>query len=222
MSLANLTPAQMIFLGILVLTTMVLLMRTSRYFARPKSTEPSWSSVARKPRNAGPRSANIPQEMASWEVEMHEFVREIKAELDSKMRALQAITADADRASARLEAALRASNNSALHREGEAPAEPNNCASAARQEPRPPDVVQLFRQDTAASKHGIDLSNLPASQAQSLSAARTHHAEHSSPQAKKDEIYTLADYGMKPADIASRVGHPIGEIELILSLRGKK
>jgi hypothetical protein len=226
MSLANLTPAQMIFLGILVLTTMVLLMRTSRYFARPKSPEPSWSSVARKPKEAGPRSANIPQEMASWEVEMHEFVREIKAELDSKMRALEAVTADADRAAARLEAALRSSIHSASHREGEAPAEPKNGASvatsAARQEPRPPDVVQLFRQDAGTSKHGIDLSNLPASQAQSLTPARVARAEHSSPQAKKDEIYTLADYGMKPSDIASRVGHPIGEVELILSLRGKK
>jgi hypothetical protein len=206
----------MIFLGILVLTTMVLLMRTSRYFSRPKAAEPSWSSVARKPREAGARSANIPQEMASWEVEMHEFVREIKAELDSKMRALQAVTADADRAAARLEAALRSS-----HREGESPVEQSNCASAARQEPRPPDVVQLFRPDAGTSKHGIDLSNLPASQAQSLTPARAPRAEHSSPQTKKDEIYTLADYGMKPTDIASRVGHPIGEVELILSLRGK-
>jgi hypothetical protein len=210
MSIANLSPAQMIFLGILVLTTMVLLMRTSRYFTRPRSPEPSWSSIARKPKGDGPRNANIPQEMASWEVEMHEFVREIKAELDSKMRALQAVTADADRAAARLEAALRGTPDAAYR------PKPDLL-------PKEKQAVPLFDPPRpAVSKQGIDLSNLPTSQAESLSPAGVPCAEHSSAQAKKEEIYTLADYGMKPAEIASRVGHPIGEVELILSLRGKK
>ncbi|MFW6125407.1 MAG: hypothetical protein ACOC46_04595 [Pirellulales bacterium] len=42
------------------------------------------------------------------EVEMHDRVREITGTLDSKMSALQALIADADRAAARLEAALDA------------------------------------------------------------------------------------------------------------------
>jgi hypothetical protein len=79
-----------------------------------------------------------------------------------------------------------------------------------------------FREEVGKRQQGIDLSNLPSSQVESLSPAGVPHAEHSSAQAKKEEIYTFADYGMKPADIASRVGHPIGEVELILSLRGKK
>jgi hypothetical protein len=35
------------------------------------------------------------------------------------------------------------------------------------------------------------------------------------------EIYSLADAGLSSASIASRVGSPIGEVELILGLRGR-
>src|SRR5207253_57547 len=33
------------------------------------------------------------------------------------------------------------------------------------------------------------------------------------------EIYTLADAGLTSADIAGRIGSPVGEVELILGLR---
>jgi hypothetical protein len=36
------------------------------------------------------------------------------------------------------------------------------------------------------------------------------------------EIYTLADYGYQAHDIAHRVGTPLGEVELILGLRGER
>ncbi len=38
---------------------------------------------------------------------------------------------------------------------------------------------------------------------------------------RQEEIYTLADYGYEPAEIARRVGTPVGEVELILSLRNQ-
>ena len=38
---------------------------------------------------------------------------------------------------------------------------------------------------------------------------------------RREEVYALADYGYDAAEIARRVGSPIGEVELILSLRGK-
>lgn len=37
-----------------------------------------------------------------------------------------------------------------------------------------------------------------------------------------DDIYALADAGQKCDEIASRVGSPVGEVELILSLRGQR
>ena len=36
---------------------------------------------------------------------------------------------------------------------------------------------------------------------------------------RREEIYRLADYGFAAAEIARRVGSPVGEVELILSLR---
>jgi hypothetical protein len=123
------------------------------------------------------------------------------------MRALQILTAEADRAAARLESALRGSPN-------EAP--PRRDAAA------PELASSLLKFPGEIKGRGIDLGSLPGNQAESLRPSGAPRTEHSSAQAKKDEIYTLADYGMSAADIASRVGHPIGEVELILGLRGKK
>lgn len=40
--------------------------------------------------------------------------------------------------------------------------------------------------------------------------------------ALREEVYTLADYGFSVHDIASRMGTPVGQVELILRLRGEK
>ena len=39
---------------------------------------------------------------------------------------------------------------------------------------------------------------------------------------RRQEIYTLADSGLEAAEIARRVGSPVGEVELILGLRQKR
>ena len=53
-----------------------------------------------------------------------------------------------------------------------------------------------------------------------VAARRARQAAASRPR-RQEEIYTLADYGYEPAEIARRVGTPVGEVELILSLRGR-
>lgn len=47
--------------------------------------------------------ADAPAEVLRWQVEMHETARDLKAELDTKMRALQVLIRDADEKIARLE-----------------------------------------------------------------------------------------------------------------------
>ena len=39
---------------------------------------------------------------------------------------------------------------------------------------------------------------------------------------RREEIHRLADDGFAAAEIARRVGSPVGEVELILSLRGSE
>ena len=62
-------------------------------------------------------------------------------------------------------------------------------------------------------------------QARSLQHGEPAPRERGAPRAPRDrrqeEIYTLADYGYEPAEIARRVNRPVGEVELILSLRDR-
>ena len=120
--------------------------------------------------------------MEQWEVDMHDTARELSARLDSKMIALQSLVAEADRAAARLEAALA---------------------------------------------EAVDPPRQPGNQAHCLehagAAGRDHAAASpTAPRAgRREEVYALADYGYDAVEIARRVGSPIGEVELILSLREK-
>ena len=47
-------------------------------------------------------------------------------------------------------------------------------------------------------------------------------AAPASPDRRCEEICTLADYGFEPAEIARRLGAPIGEIESVLDVRAKR
>ena len=66
---------------------------------------------------------------------------------------------------------------------------------------------------------------MPVAAATSGEPARSPAPEQvksKSPTARRyAEIYALADSGLASAAIATRVGSPIGEVELILGLRGK-
>ncbi len=111
---------------------------------------------------------------------MHDTARDLSGQLDSKISALQALVAEADRAAARLEAAL------------------------------------------AQSDEPVRRTNQQAWSLQSEGAAQRDATAGAAPQGRhQEEIYMLSDYGYEPAEIARRVNMPIGEVELILSLRGR-
>jgi len=125
--------------------------------------------------------AEGPQAPGGWEVRMYDTARELSAQLDSKMSALRALAAEADRAAARLEAALERSD-------GFGPLRGHQAQSLAA---------------AGESRRDSLLTDV---------APRAH---------RREEVYTLADYGYAPAEIARRLGTPVGEVELILSLRKK-
>ena len=96
----------LVFIAAIAVVTWMLLMRSHRYFGRQRASEPEnkWET---KPTPKTPAAqGELPDSVARWEVEMYESARRMSAQLDSKMSALQALIADADRAAARLEALL--------------------------------------------------------------------------------------------------------------------
>jgi len=195
---AEFAQVTLVFIAAVAVVTWILLMRSHRYFARqqqqdePASSRWTTKSPAEEPRH----HLDAPQAAARWEVQMHDTARELSAQLDSKMSALQALIADADQAAARLEAALARSSGTAPE-PAQPAARPGNQAESL-QPPAADDstVTTVSWSDAAGDRSAQDR--------------------------RREEIYTLADYGFTPAEIARRVGSPIGEVELILGLRGKK
>ncbi len=182
-----------LMLGSLGLVIGWLLLRTHRYLSRQKRNDSPLVRVGRPEQTNSVHHLDAPPEVARWEVQMHETARELSATLDSKMRALQALIAEADRAAARLEAAGAESPH-------------------ATRQPDPPDHQPATQAEALRPSGGSG----PGADADAESTRRP------SARRCQEEIYTLADYGVDALEIARRVGSPVGEVELILGLREKK
>ncbi|HID74950.1 MAG TPA: hypothetical protein EYP56_03030 [Planctomycetaceae bacterium] len=186
-------------LGMLLVVVLWLLFRSHRYYRRlqrqrARSTEPSAGENAQRGHHL-----EAPGELVQWEVEMHELARRLCGELESKMGVLMQLVREADRAAARLEAAVQRART----------AEASGRATAGGSSPTP-----------SAPKG-------PATQAESLKGRALRHVDTSTAvegphvRRSRDEVYVLADYGYEPDQIARRVGIPVGEVQLILGLRQK-
>jgi hypothetical protein len=210
------SPGVYVFILVVLAIAFILMSRTSRYFNRQRQENPTWSPASR-PRLGGSPTANkttsgrhldAAPEMERWEVDMRETARELKAQLDSKMSALQALIAAGDRAASRLEAALKNEDNT------DNTPRSNRIRSGGS---------PLFNPENGAlPKEEKKRSALPTTQAEALRSAPVTTASRASPQHRQTEIYTLADRGLNNSAIAQRLSMPIGEVELILSLRGKR
>jgi len=203
MILAQLNYLQLVFFLAMALTIWILLVQTQRYFNR-RRTETSQQlqvQIKRRPlEHRGGPPPDGPEEAFRWEVRMHETARELSALLDSKLSVLQALVAEADRAAARLEAAL--------DRAG--------VGHSANPETRPPanqaEALQSIRPAEPQS------SLLPqASRSPDDSTAGRAAQQH-----RREEVYTLADYGYEASEIAQRLQLPVGEVQLMLNLRQKR
>jgi len=88
------------------LTIAILLLRAHRYLARQRSDDRALVLPRRPKSEPSVRLMDGPPELARWEVEMHRIARDLSAEVDSRVSVLRAMVTEADRAAARLEAAL--------------------------------------------------------------------------------------------------------------------
>ena len=173
--LANMASTGMMLAGIALLT-IILLRRSYRYYGRkkPKKTEAgAYLAKTARPTTTGRSLSTAPAEVLRWQVEMHEIARELKAEMDSKMRSLQVLVLQAREEADRLQSILDQLTSSRL--------EEVDCSSVTDS----PAMLPVFEE-------------------------------------RRSRIYALADEGESSQGIADRTGVPIGEVELILSLRSAR
>ncbi|MFZ5833493.1 MAG: hypothetical protein ACOY3P_25690 [Planctomycetota bacterium] len=188
-------------IAVLGLMIFLLLSRTHRRSGRQPSSAAGEPRITRQPQGLRVEPHGQPSAAVQAEVELHELARRLTGELDSRMRALQAITAEADRAAARLEAALAAAEQATER----AAAEGSSALSTGPDATEPPTGHQADALRTA------DRTVAPT--------AGTEISPPTTAYRPRDQIYILADYGYPSAEIAQRVGMPVGEVELILGLR---
>jgi hypothetical protein len=196
----------------LVMTIGWLLWRSHRYLARQGE---GWSPPVRSSRQQADRERprlGAPDDVIHWEVQMHETARELSGQLDSKMAALAHLIREADRAAGRLEAALASVRRVPDHTPAPEAAIGPTCGSSDELDPppaQPTDQAEALKSAGAAGRVSV-----------SGEVAREADRQRLPPQERYEEIYLLADYGLDAAEIAHRVGSPVGEVELILGLRG--
>jgi len=202
------------FLLVRVLIIGFLLFRTQRYqIRRIRNGGPIVRTEQPQAPNRG-HHLDAPADVLRWEVQMHETARDLSGQLDSKMGVLEQLIREADRAAARLETALESAR-------GTQPTTPAPTEAAdTRPEPTEPPDPSPSRPISQAE--GLKLHRA-ADRVSAAGASEPAEAEaHPPAERRYEEIYLLADYGFDAAEIARRVGTPVGEVELILGLRGKR
>lgn len=132
---------------------------------------------------------SVEREMSNLLVELSEMARQVTAQLDTRATKLELLMKEADE---KIETLRK------LQQSAPPP------AAASSQTPSTP----ALRQSVAEREALMQPLDAPLSPPPEP-AIDPRHAE----------IYALADQGRTPVDIASRLGRPSGEIELILALR---
>jgi hypothetical protein len=192
----------LLLLGGMALVIGYLLMRYHLYTRRqPRADAPrSFAKPDPKPRDYDPGK---PDDVARWEVHMHDTARELAAMLDSKMAALQELIREADAANQRLKTTLAAEEKAA----SQIPFSAIGSDVAQGAEPKP-----------KSSGGGVGFNPF-------RSKPKPPEEDQPQPQsmeARFEQICELADRGSSADEIASRVGVPVGEVQLILGLRGRR
>ena len=106
-SFSDYLPGAMALAGVSMML-IIMLKKYFRYQGRLKREARRETRLKAKPRGSAQRAKlEAPHEVKRWEVEFHETCRDLQAELDSKMRALQILIIEANAATERLEQAKR-------------------------------------------------------------------------------------------------------------------
>jgi hypothetical protein len=214
--------AQVVFLLGLALVIIILLVRSKRYFRQVTNYQ---VPAARPPRKSQPPKAiSTPaSDFEKWEVEMHDLARDLMGQLDSKIRVLELLIRQADEATERLKAAravtgVRGEGQGAIEEtippERSRPRESEHLRRVAR------DVIEPERSSNSPPSRKEPAHSESRSAARNASESRKPLKMANNP--RFERVYALADAGMSAPTIANQIGTQVGEVELILSLRGKQ
>jgi hypothetical protein len=190
---AELSASHLSLAGLLA-TSMLMLIHTRRRWQQAAQHRPPDKTPAARQRWDKPHTAFSPAEMRQWEVQIHEFAREVTARIDSKMAALEHLMRSAHHETLRLEAAIAKAH-------GSEPAA--DAAASAAVEFTPVSQAQVLKQAVRSAAQGT-----------AAAVAARPHLER-----PYEQIQALADEGRSSQQIAAEIGTPLGEVELILSLR---
>ena len=98
-------PSEVLFAVAMGVLTMLLLRMSLRRYRQTKDNR-ILAQLPRPEQSSKKSGLDAPDNIARWEVHMHDRARELSAQLDSKMLALQHLTASAARQAERLEKAV--------------------------------------------------------------------------------------------------------------------
>jgi hypothetical protein len=210
---------QVMLLGGVGLFLLVLINRLRRGFAqarRQPAPGRGWRSESRSSANetrtreglgsARLRSAAALAVQESWEVEMHRTARDLKAEIDTKMRALEQLIQLADRARGELDASIER-------------AESSESLNGPRWSDSSEEARRTDRRQGNSAPHAESRAKTARAARDAVSSTRLPPANDPADDPRFERVYALADAGFSATKIAGQVGSQVGEVELILSLR---
>ncbi|MEQ8791848.1 MAG: hypothetical protein RIC55_36665 [Pirellulaceae bacterium] len=199
-------PSWMMLAGVALLVWVLLRRVYRKRGGSPKSRLPVQSQASKAWRSRKSATAShyhaqqplmdAPPEILKWQVEMNETARDLKAELDTKIRIVQTLVGMAREESQRLEAAIDRSRRLGL--------------------PHQADTLEQIEQITR------ELADETQQAARTAATAdlRAPLQGQNLPLHTQREIYQLADAGETATAISTRTGLPVGDIELVLGARG--
>lgn len=170
---------------------------------RPEQSERSTHEMNGSARR---RLAAALPDQESWEVELHRLAREVKGEIDTKMRALAELIQLAEDARTSLD-------DSVARAESLGPSGQHKGSVDSRQ------GRSVESGGVSAVSRSVERPRNSKSHRETARTFQTSVSADSGDDPRFERVYALADAGFSAAKIAGQIGTQVGEVELILSLR---
>lgn len=205
-------PSLLMFVGLLLMVAS-LLYRTQKRLGRNRRRS---SKALEFPSGTGNVSAQLPlRDTHREEVELYDLAREVTAQIDSKMSALRHLIRLANQEAVRLETAIEEAQRLGVfdEEEGTRPEKPSATDSA----PAAADLTEVVEELDEEEPPSLARLDVPRRRRDNAS----HLAGPGGTAERYEQIRALSDAGLDAAAISREVGRPLGEVELVLSLRGR-